>query len=162
MFSNKLIRVIFIELTCPREENMEAWHNVKVNKSLPLKSVIENNGWSVGLFPVEVGTRVYCSRSVLCCFKSLGLRNCTINVTIKQIIKCSMENSFCIRLARNNKAWSTKEIVLSLKTPENPLVYQNLSSTPSQASSLKINSPLPLGFINKVNTCCGFFYRVIV
>ena len=64
-----------------------------------------------------------------------------------------MECSFCIWLARNNKAWSTKEIDLSLKTPEDPLVYQNLSSTPSKASSLKINSPLPVGFINKGNTC---------
>ena len=162
IFSNQLKRVILIELTCPCEENLEALCNAKVNKYMPLKSVIENNSLSVNLFAVEVGVRGYCSRSVLCCFKSLGLRNCTINVTIKQIIKCSMENSFCIRLARNNKAWSTKEIVLSLKTPENPLVYQNLSSTPSKASSLKINSPLPLGFINKVNTCCGFFYRVIV
>ena len=30
IFSNKLKRVILIELTCPCEENMEAWHNVKV------------------------------------------------------------------------------------------------------------------------------------
>ena len=129
---------------------MEAWQNAKVNKYLPLKSVIENNGWSVDLFPMEVGARGYCSRLVLCCFKSLGLRNCTINATIKQISKCSMECSFCIWLARNNKAWSTKEIDLSLKIP---LVYQNLSSTPSKASYLKLNSPLPLCFINKGNTC---------
>ena len=50
-----------------------------------------------------------------------------------------MECSFCIWLARN-KACSTKEIVLSLKTPEDPLVYQNPPSTPSKANSLKINS----------------------
>ena len=153
IFSNKLKRVILIELTCPCEENMEAWHNAKVNKYLPLKSVIENNGWSVDLFAVEVGARGYCSRSVLCCFKSLGLRNRTINTTIKQISKCSMECSFCIWLARNNKAWSTKEIDLSLKTPEDRLVYRNLSSAPSKASSLKTNSPLPVAFINKWNTC---------
>ena len=72
IFSNKLKRVILIELTCPCEENMEAWHNVKVNKYMPLKSVIESNGWNVDLFAVEVGARGYCSRSVLCCFKSLG------------------------------------------------------------------------------------------
>ena len=30
IFSSKLKRVILIELTCPSEENMEAWHNVKV------------------------------------------------------------------------------------------------------------------------------------
>ena len=113
IFSNKLKRVILIELTCPCEENMEAWHNPKVNKYWPLKSVIEYNDWSVDLFAVEVGARGYFSKSVLCCFKSLGLRNLTINTSIKQISKCSMECSFCIRLARNNKAWSTKEIYIS-------------------------------------------------
>ena len=110
---------------------------------------MENNGCSADLFAVEVGVRGYCSRSVLCCFKSLGLTNRTIHTTIK----CSMECSFCIWLARNNKAWSAKEYDLSLKTPEDPLVYLNLSSTSSVASSLKINSPLPVGYINKKNTC---------
>ena len=42
------------------------------NKYLPLKSVIDNNGWSVDLFAVKVGAKVYCSTSVLPCFKSLG------------------------------------------------------------------------------------------
>ena len=146
IFSNNLKRVILIELTCPCEENMEAWHNAKVNKYMPLKSVIENNGWNVDLFAVEVGARGYCSRSVLCCFKSLGLRNCTINTTIKQLSKCSMECSFGIWLARNNKAWFSKEIDLSLKTPEDPLAHQNPQSTTSK-------TPLPVGFINKGNTC---------
>ena len=85
IFSNKLKRVILIELTCPCEEIIEAWHNAKVNKYLPLKGVAENNSWSVDLFAVEVGARGYWSRSVLCCFKSLGLRNRTINTTRKQI-----------------------------------------------------------------------------
>ena len=58
-----------------------------------------------------------------------------------------------ICLARNNKTWPTKEIDLHLKTPEDPLVYQNLSSTTSKESFLKINSPLPVGFINKGDTC---------
>ena len=84
-FSNKLTRVILIELASPCEENMKAWHNPKVNKYMPLKSVIENNGWNVDLFAVEVGAKGYCSWSVLCCFKSLGLRNRTINTTIKQV-----------------------------------------------------------------------------
>ena len=148
IFSSKLKRVILMELTCPCEENIEAWHNAKVNKYMPLKGVIENNSCSADLFAVEVGARGYCSRSVLYCFKSLGLRNRTINATIKQISKCSMECSFSIWLARIIKVWSTKEIDLSLKTPEGPLVYQNPSSTPSKASSLKTNSPLPVGFIN--------------
>ena len=116
IFCDKLKRVILIELTCPCEENMEAWYKAKVNKEIPLKSVIENIGWNVDPFAVEVG-----ARSVLCCFKSLGLRNRIINTTVKQSSKCSMECSFCIWLARNNKAWSSKEIELSLKTAEEVL-----------------------------------------
>ena len=57
--------MILIELNCLCKENMEAWHNIKVNKYMPLKSVIENNGWSVDLFAVEVGAKGCCPRSVL-------------------------------------------------------------------------------------------------
>ena len=150
IFSNKLKRVILIDLTCPCEEDMEAWHNAKNSKYMPLKCVIENNRWNVDLLAVEVGARGYCSRSILCCCKSLGLRNRTINVTIKQLSKCSMECSFFIWLARNNKAWSFKDI---LKTPEDPLVHQNPHSTTSKTNSLKPNPSCPAGFINKGNTC---------
>ena len=62
VFSNKLKRVILIELTCPCKKNVEAWHNAKINKYMSLKSVIENNGWNVDLSAVEVGARGYCSR----------------------------------------------------------------------------------------------------
>ena len=41
IFSNKLKRVILIELTFPCVESMEAWYNTKVNKYMPIKSVIE-------------------------------------------------------------------------------------------------------------------------
>ena len=68
-------------------------------------------------------------------------------------IKCSIECSFCIWLARNNKAWSSKEIDLSLKTTEDPLVHQNPLSTISKTNSSKTNSPLPVSFINKGNIC---------
>ena len=145
--------MILIELTCPCEENLGAWHNTKISKYISLKNVIENNGWNVELFAVEVGARGYCSRSILCSFKSLGLRNHTINTTIKQLSKCSMECSFCTWLARKNKAWSFKDIDLSLNISEDPLVHQNPDSTTSKRNSLKPNPPLPVGFVNKGNTC---------
>ena len=34
---------------------------------------MESNGWSVELFAVEVGAGGYCSKSVLCCLKKIGL-----------------------------------------------------------------------------------------
>ena len=57
---------------------MESWHSTKVNKHLALKATIESNGWSVGLFAVEVGARGYCSKSVLCCLRKLGFNNTLI------------------------------------------------------------------------------------
>ena len=75
VFSNSLRKVIPIELTWPCEENMEPWHGAKINKYLPLKTVIKSNGWYVELFAVELGARGYCSTSVLCYFKKLGCNN---------------------------------------------------------------------------------------
>ena len=141
--------MILIELTCACEENLEAWHNAKINKYMPLKSVIESNSWNVDLFAIEVGARGYWSSLVLCCFKSLGSKNCTINTTIKHLSNCSVECFFCIWLARKNKAWSFKEINFSPKTPEDSLVHQNPPSATSKTNSLKTNPPLLVGFINK-------------
>ena len=78
IFSNSLIKIILIELTCPCEENMQSWHSTKINKYLALKIVIESNGWFVELFAVEAGARGYCSKSVLCCFTKLGFNNTRI------------------------------------------------------------------------------------
>ena len=99
---------------------------------MPLKSGFENNGWNVDLLAVEVGARGYCSRLIL---------------------KCSMECSFCIYLARKNKAWSFKDTGLSLKAPEDLLVHQNPHSSTSKTNSLQPHPPLPVDFINKGNTC---------
>ena len=106
IFSNSLRKVILTELTWPCEENMQSWHSTKINKYLALKTVMQSNGWCVELFAVEVGARGYCSKSVLCCFKKLGFNNTCIRNTIKKLSKSSMECSFCIWLARNNKHWN--------------------------------------------------------
>ena len=74
--------------------------------SIDVGATIESKGWCVELFAVEVGARGYCSKSVLCCFKKLGFNNKLIRNTIKKLSKSSMECSFCIWLARNNKEWT--------------------------------------------------------
>ena len=147
--SNILRKVIFIELTCPCKENMESWLSTKINKYL------ESNGWSVELFAVEVGARGYCSKSVLCCLKKLGFNNTLIRNNIKNFSKSSMECSFCIWLARNNKEWTSTtnlKVKDSLKESCNspsPMPYPKQKIKPVS----KANSICPVGFINKGNTC---------
>ena len=135
---------------------MESWHSTKINKYLALKTIIESNGWCAELFAVEVGTRGYCSKSVLCCFKKLGFSNALIRNTIKKLSKSSMECSFCIWLARNNKDWTPSTASCHLNDPS-----KETCNSPSSLSSLKLTinpvsnakSILPAGFINKSNTC---------
>ena len=58
-----------------------------------------------------------------------------------------MECSFCIWLGRNEKAWSSKEIDLALKIPEDPFVHLNSPSSTSKTNPMRTNSPLPVSFI---------------
>ena len=52
---------------------MEKWYEHKINKYLPLMSVINSRGWEVDIYAIKVGARGYCSRSLLCCLQNLGV-----------------------------------------------------------------------------------------
>ena len=134
---------------------MESWHGTKINKYSASKTIIESKGWCVELFTVEVGARGYCSRSVLCCFKKLGFNNKLIRNIIKKLSKSSMECSFCIWLARNNKEWTpATNCKLNDSSKETYNAQSSVSSlkhTAKPGSNAK--SLRPVGFINKGNTC---------
>ena len=121
-----------------------------------LKAIIKSKGWCVELFAVEVGAWGYCSKSVLCCFKKLGFNNKLIRNTIKKLSKSSMECSFCIWLARNNKEWTQPAANCKLndsskETCNSPSSMSSLKQTTKPVSNTK--SIRSVGFINKGNTC---------
>ena len=132
IFSNSLRKVIHIELTCPCEENMESWRSTKISKYLALKTIIESNGWCLELFAVEVGTRGYCSKPVLYCFKKLGFNNTLVRNTFKKLSKCSLECSSCIWLARSTKDWTPSAVNPKLNDPS-----KETCNSPSSLSSPK-------------------------
>ena len=158
IFPDSLRKVILIELTCPCEENMESWHGTKINKYSALKTIIESKGWCLELFAVEVGARGYWSRSVLCCFKKLGFNNELIRNTIKKGSKSSMECSFCIWLARNNKEWTPaancKLNDSSKETYNSESSMSSLKQTTKPWSNAK--SLRPVGFITMPIPSCRF------
>ena len=171
MYSNLLKRVILIELTCPCEENMECWHNVKLNKYSVLVNIIRSNGWCVDIFAIEVGARGYCSRSVTSCLKALGFSNKLAFSTAKTVGQTSMKSSFCIWLARDSKMWCQPALISSLKSlskPESRVPPPASSSNETEISFKPCDSPNPkiqksipsrisvpkhAGLLNKGNTC---------
>ena len=103
-----------------------------------------------------LGARVYCSNSVLCCFKKLCSSNKLIRSTIQKLCKSSMECSFCIWLARNIKEWTPYAVKYKLNNSS-----QETYNSPSSMSSVKqttrpgsiAKSIRPVVFINEGNTC---------
>ena len=57
IYSNSAQKIILIALTYHCEENMEKWHDHKINKYLALKSAIKRRCWKVDLYAIQVGAR---------------------------------------------------------------------------------------------------------
>ena len=111
---------MLLELTCPCEENMESWHSQKLNKYTPLAKVIEDNGWAVDLFAIEVGARGYSSRLLSICLKRLGFNNKIVQKTTKSLSCISMKASFYIWLKRNSSGWPSNTSLITIEDANFP------------------------------------------
>ncbi|XP_057309748.1 uncharacterized protein LOC130649438 [Hydractinia symbiolongicarpus] len=123
IFSNKLKRLVIIELTCPCEENTNYWHSTKVAKYSCLVNVILSSGWQVDFFAVEVGARGYCARTTMSCLKRLGFSNKMAYSTSKNLSKISM-TTFSVWIARESRDSSQDSLIKAPGTrktfPSNP------------------------------------------
>ena len=126
LFSVKSHRVILIELTCPREENMEDWNRIKSEKYATLCDSIKNRGWIVSSFAIEVGARGYCARNIVTTLLHLGFTSKAAHATCNEVSWISMQASFCIWLASNSHEWAQPPLV---GTHENPVENQRIKST---------------------------------
>ena len=85
------------------KKNIQILHRFQPLILLQLLSHIHSIRYA--LFEVRGGAKEYCSKSLLCCLKKTGFSNTLIMNNIKELYKSSIECSFCIWLARNNKEW---------------------------------------------------------
>ena len=115
LFSKSAKRAVLLELTCPCEEHMESSHSQKLIKYTPFANVIEDNGWAVDLFAIEVGARGYSSRSLSICLKRLGFNNKNVQKTTKSLSCISIKASFYIWLARNSSGWSSNTSLITIE-----------------------------------------------
>ena len=63
IWSTSAKTVIWIELTCPWEENMTTWHYKKMSNYNQIKIDAEARGWNVYPLYVEVGCRGYVGKT---------------------------------------------------------------------------------------------------
>ena len=74
IWSNCLLKVILIELTCPADENIFEAHIRKETKYLPLVTEIRRTTkWEVHFLTIEVGVRGCVGLSLKQCLLKLGL-----------------------------------------------------------------------------------------
>ena len=88
--------------------------------------------------------------------KKLAYNNTRIRNTIKKLRKSSMECSFCIWLARNNKHWGPSAANCKLNDPSNETCNSPFSLSPPKQTNKSVSntkSICPVGFMNKGNTC---------
>ncbi len=69
----------------PWEEELKAAYERKKLKYADLTAECRESGWSVRLYPVEVGARGFVGRSASCLFKDLGLWGATLSRSTKEL-----------------------------------------------------------------------------
>ena len=137
-------------------------------KYTPVAKVIEENGWAVDLFAIEVGAQGYSSRSLSICLKRLGFNNKIVPKTTKSLSCISMKASFYIWLARNSFGWSSNTSLITIEDANfaaagskntNPSRDSRSPNTASVSSKptrnlrkYDLHTKHP-GFFNKGNTC---------
>ena len=142
--------IIFLELTCPLEENMDHWRSEKTNRYCALSSNL-NTGWSSHIFTIEVGAKGFVNNSSF--FKTFGRLGFSSRSSRKLLNDCSRESvrsSYIIWLNRFNKS-----MIMSRLSPFAPpptlLFGQSTHLTHvNDPSSVHI---LPPSTIDTVNSC---------
>jgi len=103
-FSKKC--VIFLELTCPMEENMLHARTRKQDRYAHLCLQVENLGWTAHCLTVEVGSRGFVGSSVGHLFRQLNLKS-NRGRWKTRLSELALRSSYVIFLCRKNPHWTT-------------------------------------------------------
>jgi len=101
--------VLWIELTCPWEENMSKWHLEKKKKYNQLKIDCEAKGWQVHPLEVEVGCRGYVSESFRRMCKVLGFLRSEREALKRAVEQTARHCSHLIFIHRYKKVWEERQ-----------------------------------------------------
>ena len=104
-------KVVWIELTCPWEENMSEWHFKKKSNYNQLKIDCEAQGWTVHDLCVEVGCRGYVAQSFQYMCKVLGFTKSEAKQLKQTLEQTAMVCSYLIFVHRYKRQWEEKSLL---------------------------------------------------
>ena len=115
LISDSLKLILFIELTCPMEGNMDYWRSEKTSRYSSLSSHL-NIGWSSHLFTIEVGAKGFVNNRSF--FKTFGKLGFSARSSRQLLNDCSRESVRCSYIIWLNRF--NKEMIMSRLSPFAP------------------------------------------
>jgi len=105
MWSRSTRTMIFLELTCPFEENITSAAKYKLGRYEKLVCRVRARGWQCHLLTLEVGSRGFVGASCSRALTQLGWRSSKSTI-LGRIGDIARRCSYVIWLHHKNKTWS--------------------------------------------------------
>ena len=96
-------QMIMVELTVPHEERIEVSGELKMSKYNPIVEEGKQKGWSISIWPVEVGCRGFPAASMAAFLRALGLTGKCRKMALKDLGEKAEEASRMIWIWSNNE-----------------------------------------------------------
>ncbi|TWW54580.1 hypothetical protein D4764_0274410 [Takifugu flavidus] len=108
LWSKSCRRVFIVELTVPWEEAIGEAYERKRLRYANLAAEAEGRGWSVKVWPVEVGCRGFVSRTTTKLLKEMGIRGQAQRRAVKELAATAEQSSHWLWLKRRDISWAAK------------------------------------------------------
>ena len=105
VYSRKLKRVIFGELTSPWEDRVLEAQALKTAKYASLMATVAENGWNVDLYTIEVGSRGYVAPTLRTFLEALDLPYALVKSVMNKASAAAVRCSYVIYLSRDIPEW---------------------------------------------------------
>ncbi|TWW71679.1 hypothetical protein D4764_16G0001760 [Takifugu flavidus] len=106
LWSKSCRRVFIVELTVPWEEAIGEAYERKRLRYANLAAEAEGRGWSVKVWPVEVGCRGFVSRTTTKLLKEMGIRGQAQRRVVKELAATAEQSSYWLWLKRRDILWA--------------------------------------------------------
>lgn len=162
IYSEQQKIIIWGELTCPVEENVQAAKARKVKRyeidtpnKLSLKTQCTRNGWTVHPFTVEVGAIGFVGHSMRVFLHRLGFDNQQLMWILKRLSITSARSSYLIWSSRFDRLWTPADLVNVRDPPPStdPPSYETEQPSACTGLDQKHDPPPSEGVEQKHSVC---------